>query len=241
MTLRSELADQVLTLRLDRPKRLNAIDEPTARALLAALRRADESAEVRVVVLRGTGRAFSAGRDVSEPPTPLILALVQDVARTIVGLSKPVVAAVHGWVVGAGVEWMLDADIVVSVRSARFKLPEIGLGVFVTGGVTTTLPRYAGLARAKGLLLLGEEISATDALQWGLIWSVVDDDALDAEVARIATRLAGFDPRALCRFKRVLNAIELERIEVALQTEARMQTELETLAAVEKKGRRPRA
>ena len=241
MTLRSELAEQVLTLRLDRPKRLNAIDEPTARALLDALRRADETAEVRVVVLAGSGRAFSAGRDVSEPATPRILAGVQDVARTIVALSKPVVAAVHGWVVGAGVEWMLDADIVVAARGARFKLPEIGLGVFVTGGITSTLPRYAGLARAKGLLLLGEEFSAADALQWGLIWSVVDDAALDAEAGRIASRLAGFDPRALCRFKRVLNTLGLDRFEVALQTEARMQTELEGLAGAAKKGRRPRA
>ena len=197
MTLRSELADQVLTLRLDRPKRLNAIDEATAQALLDALRRAEESSDVRVVV--------------------------------------------HGWVVGAGVEWMLDADIVVAARSARFKLPEIGLGVFVTGGITSTLPRYAGLARAKGLLLLGEEFSAADALLWGLVWSVVDDAALDAEVARIAARLAGFEPNAMCRFKRVLNAIELDRFEVALQTEARMQTELEALAAGAKKGKRSRA
>jgi 2-(1,2-epoxy-1,2-dihydrophenyl)acetyl-CoA isomerase len=226
VTLRSELLDRVLTLRLDRPKRLNAIDEPTAKALLAALRRTAESADVRVVVLRGTGRAFSSGRDVSEAPTPAILALVQDVARAIVALPQPVVAAVHGWVVGAGVEWMLDADIVVAARSARFKLPEIGLGVFVTGGITATLPRYAGLARAKGLLLLGEEFSAADALQWGLVWSVVDDAGLDAEVARVALRLASFEPHAVARFKRVLNELSLERFEVALRTEARMQTEL---------------
>jgi len=231
VTLRSELNEGgVLTLRLDRPKRLNAIDEPTAEALLEALRRAAEAVEVRVVVLRGSGRAFSAGRDVSAAPTPAILALVQDVARAIVALPKPVVAAVHGWVVGAGVEWMLAADIVVAARGARFKLPEIGLGVFVTGGITATLPRYAGLARAKGLLLLGEEFSAADALQWGLVWSVVDDDALDAEVARVAGRLAGFEAAAVARFKRVLNDLGLDRFEVALRLEARMQDELAGLA-----------
>jgi 2-(1,2-epoxy-1,2-dihydrophenyl)acetyl-CoA isomerase len=232
VTLRTELTDRVLTLRLDRPKRLNAIDEPTATALLAALRGAADSPDVRVVVLRGSGRAFSAGRDVSEAPTPAILALVQDVARAIVALPQPVVAAVHGWVVGAGVEWMLDADIVVAARSARFKLPEIGLGVFVTGGITATLPRYAGLARAKGLLLLGEEFSAADALQWGLVWSVVDDVGLDAEVVRVASRLASFEPHAVARFKRVLNELGLDRFEVALRTEARMQTELAGLAGV---------
>ena len=154
MSLQTERADGVLTLRLDPPARLNAIDEPMAAALLAALRAAETAADVRAVVLRGNGRAFCAGRDVSAPPTPEILQLVQDVSRAIVALSKPVVAAVHGWVVGAGVEWMLDADIAVAARSTRLRLPEIGLGVFVTGGITRTLPAYAGLAR-KGCCCSG--------------------------------------------------------------------------------------
>ena len=231
MTLQTDLAIGVLTVRLARPARLNAIDEPTAAALLTALRQAEGAAEVRVVVLRGNGRAFCAGRDVGAPPTPEILRLVQDVSRTIVAMTKPVVAAVHGWVVGAGVEWMLDADIVIAARSARFKLPEIGLGVFVTGGITRTLPACAGLARAKGLLLLGEEFSAADAERWGLIWSVVDDDGLDAETARIASRLANVEVSAVGRFKRVLNALNLERFDEALAVEARMQAELESLAA----------
>jgi 2-(1,2-epoxy-1,2-dihydrophenyl)acetyl-CoA isomerase len=209
MSLQSEHAGGVLTLRLDRPGHLNAVDEPTAAALLAALGAAETAADVRAVVLRGNGRAFCAGRDVGAPPTPEILQLVQDVSRAIVALSKPVVAAVHGWVVGAGVEWMLDADIAVAARGTRLRLPEIGLGVFVTGGITRTLPAYAGLARAKGLLLLGEEFSAVDAERWGLVWSVVDDDRLDAETARIAASLANADPAALGRFKRVLNAMNL--------------------------------
>ena len=226
MTLQTELADGILTLRLNRPDRLNAIDETAARALLDALRDAETSDDVRVMVLRGNGRAFCAGRDIGVAPTPEILALVQDVSRAIVASAKPVVAAVHGWVVGAGVEWMLDADIVVAARGARFKLPEIGLGVFVTGGITRTLPAYAGLARAKGLLLLGEEFSALDAERWGLVWSVVEDDRLDAETARVAARLAGFDPAAVGRFKRVLNEISLDRFEVGLELEAKMQNEL---------------
>ena len=226
MTLQTEFADGVLTLRLNRPDRLNAIDETTARALLDAFHHVETSADVRVIVLRGNGRAFCAGRDIGEAPTPEILALVQDVSRAIVASAKPVVAAVQGWVVGAGVEWMLDADIVVAARGARFKLPEIGLGVFVTGGITRTLPAYAGLARAKGLLLLGEEFSALDAERWGLVWSVVEDDRLDAETARVAARLAGFDPAAVGRFKRVLNEISLDRFEVGLELEAKMQNEL---------------
>jgi 2-(1,2-epoxy-1,2-dihydrophenyl)acetyl-CoA isomerase len=228
-TLQVERVEHVLTLRLDRPARLNAIDEPTARALLDALAGAEHDAAVRVVVLRGNGRAFCAGRDIGEAPNPEILEVVQAVARAIVTLSKPVVAAVHGWVVGAGVEWMLDADIVVAARSTRLRLPEIGIGVFVTGGVTRTLPSCAGLARAKGLLLLGEEFSAADAERWGLVWSVVDDDRLDTETARIAARLAGLDPGLLGRFKRVLNTLALADFEAAIGLESRMQTELEQL------------
>jgi 2-(1,2-epoxy-1,2-dihydrophenyl)acetyl-CoA isomerase len=92
---------------------------------------------------------------------------VQAVAAALVSLPKPVVAAVHGWTLGAGLEWMLDADVVIAAKSSRFRLPEASLGVFVTGGLTATLPAFAGLARAKGLMLLGEEFGAAEAHAWG--------------------------------------------------------------------------
>ena len=222
-------ADGVLALVLDRPGKLNAIDAPLARALLAALDAAARDRAVRVVVLRGAGRAFCAGRDVSEAPTPEILALVQDVARALVALPQPVVSAVHGWVVGAGLEWMLATDRVVAARGARFRLPEIELGVFVTGGLLRTLPAIAGLGRARGLMLLGEPFAAEAAERWGLVWSVVDDGALDAEVARVAGRIAGFDPAGARRYKRALHEIGLDRYERALDLEARMQGEIEAL------------
>jgi 2-(1,2-epoxy-1,2-dihydrophenyl)acetyl-CoA isomerase len=226
MTLQTELTNGVMTLRLNRPERLNAIDESAARELLGALQQADAAPEVRVLVLRGNGRAFCAGRDISEAPTPQILALVQAVATAMVNCSKPIVVAVHGWVVGAGVEWMMDCDIVVAARTARFKLPEAGIGVFVTGGVSALLPHSAGLARAKGLLMLGEEFSPEQAMQWGLVWSVVDDDRLDAETARIAARLAGLDPQVLRRFKRVLNELGAAQFARGIELETQMQTEL---------------
>jgi 2-(1,2-epoxy-1,2-dihydrophenyl)acetyl-CoA isomerase len=230
VSLQNEPSGAVLTLRLNRPDRLNAINEATAQQLVAALRQAELSPDVRVIVLRGNGRAFCAGRDVSEPPTPEILDLVQRVSTAMVRCSKPVVCAVHGWVVGAGVEWMLDADIVIAARSARFKLPEAEIGVFVTGGIVATLPAMAGMARAKGVLLLGEEFSATDAERWGLIWKVVDDDALDAEVARVAQRLAALSPDIVYRFKRVLNEVGLNAFDKGIALETQMQTELQSAA-----------
>jgi 2-(1,2-epoxy-1,2-dihydrophenyl)acetyl-CoA isomerase len=226
MALQSELSNGVMTLRLNRPERLNAIDEATTGELLAALREADTSPQVRVLVLRGNGRAFCAGRDISEAPTPEILAGVQAVATAMVECSKPIVVALHGWVVGAGVEWMLDCDIAIAARSARFRLPEAGLGVFVTGGISALLPHSAGLARAKALLMLGEEFSAEQAVQWGLVWAVVDDAALDAEVERITTRLAALDPQVLLRFKRVINQLGAPQFGRAIALETQMQTEL---------------
>jgi 2-(1,2-epoxy-1,2-dihydrophenyl)acetyl-CoA isomerase len=139
--LHSMLDAGVLVLSFNRAHKRNAINNPLARALLAALLKAESDPAVRAVVLRGNGLAFCAGRDVSEAPTEDDLALTQEVALALVRGSKPVVAAVHGWVLGAGLEWMLNADIAVAARSARFRLPEASLGVFVTGGVSALLTR----------------------------------------------------------------------------------------------------
>lgn len=230
MPVRLQRNDGILTLSLNRPERLNAIDEAMATLLLDSLREADRDPAVRCVVLRGNGRAFCSGRDVTAPPTPQILRLVQDVALAMVECHKPVVLAVHGWVVGAGLEWMLDGDVTVAARGTRFRLPEVEIGVFPTGGITAMLPHVAGLARAKGMLMLGEPFGAAQAQQWGLVWSVVDDDALDAESARVARRLAAFDPQAVRRFKQVLNGLGLDHFNEAITAESRMQGELEALA-----------
>jgi 2-(1,2-epoxy-1,2-dihydrophenyl)acetyl-CoA isomerase len=226
MGIESESRDGVLTLRLNRPGKLNAIDHAMATGLLTALSAADASEDVRVVLLRGNGRAFCAGRDVSEPPSEDDLQLVQHVASALVRCRKPIVAAVHGWVVGAGLEWMLDADVVIGARSARFKLPEAGLGVFVTGGISAILPRVAGLSRAKALLLLGEEFSVQQAQQWGLVWAIVDDDQLEHEAQRVAQRLASLEPRVVTRFKRVLNEVGLDAFDQAIALESAMMREL---------------
>jgi len=231
MSLQAQFAEGVMTLSLNRPERLNAIDEGTARELLDALRQAHRANEVRAVLMRGNGRSFCAGRDVSEAPTPEILSLVQSVSSAMVECSKPIVMAVHGWVVGAGVEWMLDGDIVLAARNARFRLPEVELGVFVTGGITAMLPRVAGLARAKAMLLLGEEFSAEQAQQWGLVWSLVDDALLQREAELVARRLASFEPEVISRFKRVINQMSLAQFAQSIDTESAMQAELMQMQA----------
>ena len=215
--------DGVLTLSLNRPEKLNAIDNDLSRDLLSALATASSDPLVRVVVVNGNGKAFCAGRDTSTAPTDEDLVLVQAVSMAIVDLTKPLIAAVHGWTVGAGLEWMLNADVVIAASSARFKLPEASIGVFVTGGLTATLPAYAGLARAKALMLLGEEFSPTQALDWGLLWRVVAPDQLDSESRRVARQIASLRPEVVSQYKRVLNPVELPDFHRAIELESEAQ------------------
>jgi 2-(1,2-epoxy-1,2-dihydrophenyl)acetyl-CoA isomerase len=219
-TLLSTLDNGVLTLTLNRPAKLNAIDNALAAALLEELRAATNNPEVRVIRLRGNGRAFCAGRDISSPPTEQDLELVQSVAVAIVRHPKPLVAAVHGWTVGAGFEWAMDADVVVAADDARFKLPEASIGVFVTGGLVATLPAIAGLSRAKSLMLFGEEFSARQAVDWGLAYRAVPSNQLEEVSMAACQRLAVLDPTVVAHYKRVLNGIGLDRFDRAIEEES---------------------
>lgn len=225
----TERRDGVLCITLNRPAKLNAIDNPMALGLLRAVEEAARDDGVRAVLLRGAGRAFCAGRDVSAPPSEDDLVLVQGVAEALVSLPKPVVACVHGWTLGAGFEWMLDCDIAVAARNTRFRLPEASLGVFVTGGLSATLGASAGLARAKALMLLGDEFDAAQAQGWGLVWEVVAPEELEATGWRIATRLAGLAPQVASRFKKVLNEVGLGAFGHAITLENAAQRELGSL------------
>ncbi len=216
----------VLTLTLNRPDKLNAIDNPLAEALLDALRSAATDPTVRAIRLRGHGRAFCAGRDVSAPPTDRDLELVQAVSRAIVTHRCPVIAAVHGWTVGAGFEWMMNADIVVAATDTRFKLPEASFGVFVTGGLVATLPAAIGPMRAKALTLLGEAFDAPQALAWGLVYRCVPVDELDAVSLAAARQVADLKPEVATAFKRVLNQIGLDGFDRAIEAENDIQRSL---------------
>ena len=219
-TLLTTLDQGVLTLSLNRPAKLNAIDNPMAAALLEELKAAADDPAVRVIRLRGNGRAFCAGRDVGAPPTERDLELVQGVAVAIVRHPKLVVAAVHGWTVGAGFEWMMDADVMLAADDARFKLPEASIGVFVTGGLVATLPAIAGLSRAKAMMLLGEELSARQAVDWGLVHQAVPADRLEDASMQACRRLAALDATVVAHYKRVLNAVALDRFDRAIEEES---------------------
>jgi 2-(1,2-epoxy-1,2-dihydrophenyl)acetyl-CoA isomerase len=233
-TLLSTLDNGVLTLTLNRPAKLNAIDNALGAALLERLQAAANDPEVRVIRLRGNGRAFCAGRDVGAPPTERDLELVQGVAVAIVRQPKPVVAAVHGWTVGAGFEWAMDADVVLAAEDARFKLPEASIGVFVTGGLVATLPAIAGLSRAKALMLFGDEFGAGEAVEWGLAHRAVPSHLLDEVSMAACRRLAALDPTVVAHYKRVLNAVGLDRFDLAIEAESNATRALGKAAPLEK-------
>jgi 2-(1,2-epoxy-1,2-dihydrophenyl)acetyl-CoA isomerase len=220
MLQRPGLRGGVLELRLDRPARLNALTLELARELLQAVRQAQADPAVRVLLLTAQGRAFCAGKDRDDPAGPEFVEVLQQLAAALMTLPKPVVAAVQGWAVGAGLELVLNCDIVVAAASARFMLPEVSAGLFGTGGVLALLPRHIGMAKAKGALMLGEEFSAAQADQWGLLWSVVPDGELAAQTEAIARKLAASDPALLGEIKSLLHRESLGNIGPLLAREA---------------------
>jgi enoyl-CoA hydratase/carnithine racemase len=195
----------IKTIWLDNPP-VNAVNEGMVAHLSAELR--DLEAETRVVVLRGTGdRAFSAGADIaslregdgSGPP-----AGIQPTADLIESVPCPVVAAIHGYCLGGGLELALACDIRIAQTDSLLGLPEVRLGLLPGGGGTQRLPRLVGAGRAAWLLMSGERISARQAEAWGLVELVVDD--LEAGIEQVAGTLAKQSPHALREIKQLLHA-----------------------------------
>lgn len=220
----------VLELRLNRPERLNALTLALARDLLAAVQAGVDDPAVRAILLTGEGRAFCAGKDRDDPPTPAFVDTLQALASLLVQCRQPVVTAVQGWVVGAGFELMLNGDLTVAGRGACFALPEVQVGLFGTGGVAALLPRLVGLQRAKGLLMLGQELGAADAERWGLVWQVVEDDALAARARLLAQRLARSSPALLAEVKQLVHREHLGDFDAALARETAVHQRLNPLA-----------
>ncbi|MBL8989795.1 MAG: enoyl-CoA hydratase/isomerase family protein [Gemmatimonadetes bacterium] len=218
--------DAVATVTLDRPERLNAISPALAADLIAALGQAVQDPEVRVVILTGSGqRAFCAGDDLKEEfPTGRaearrLVEQIQAVTRLIMFQDKPVVAAVNGWAVGGGFEWVMNCDLSIWATHAQAFLPEVSLGLGVTGGTTALLPRLVGWQRARGLFFLGEKQSAQALLEMGLAHAVVPGDRLMAEANALADRLAALPPAALRGIKRAITSVHRDELERAMTEE----------------------
>jgi 2-(1,2-epoxy-1,2-dihydrophenyl)acetyl-CoA isomerase len=239
-TLQFERRKNLAYVTLDRPDRLNALNLPLIEDLRAAAVAIEGDADIRAVLLTGAGRAFCSGADLMSDdftqggrltPGQFVGARLRDHFNPMVEawfrLRVPVVVAVNGVAAGAGMSLALIGDIVLAARSATFlQLFAPKLGLIPDLGSTFYLPRILGTARAKGLTLLGEALSAADAASWGLIWACVEDAALLQEAQSIAHRFASGPTQAFRRIKAIFNAEPARTLAEQLALETTAQTEL---------------
>ncbi|ESR26757.1 Enoyl-CoA hydratase [Lutibaculum baratangense AMV1] len=214
----------VMIVRLARPEKKNALTSEMYAGLADALDAAETDQSVRVVMLLGSGGAFTAGNDLSDflsnPPrggeAPVFRFL-----RALARASVPLVAAVDGDAVGVGTTMLLHCDMVVASTRSRFRLPFVELGLVPEAGSTLLLPRLVGHAKAAELMMLGHFFDADEAWRLGLVNHVTEPDDLEPTLARLAASLAAKPPQALRATKRLLRG-DPAAIEAAILAEAQV-------------------
>ena len=229
-----ERTDGVATLTLNRPDSMNALSIELKEALVDALAQVAADGSARAVVLTGAGRAFCVGQDLREHETllttgdPRPLRTVVDHYNPIVSglatMSKPVIAAVNGVAAGAGAGFAFACDFRIASRSASFLLAFANVGLALDSGVSWTLPRLIGSARATAMSLLAEPVTADDALDMGLVNAVLEADRVLPAAHELAARLAAGPTAAYAAIKESIAFAATSTLDQALAKEAEMQT-----------------
>ena len=238
-SFRFEQAGPVVTLRLDRPQAMNALTFDVYRELTDTFRALGDCADVRAVVLTGTGRAFCTGGDVREIIGALLgqdekallefTTLTCDLVRAMRALPRPIVASLNGTVAGAGAAIALAADFRVAAETARIAFLFVKVGLAGADmGAAYLLPRMVGLGRATELLMTGDFIEASEAQRIGLYNRVVPPERLAEETAAVVDRLVRGPAEGVAATKRALESEAHMDLEGALDQEARIQAELMT-------------
>src|SRR5215469_1618106 len=224
-------------IELNRPERVNAWNDQFSVDLLAALQTVTEDPDVRAVLITGAGRGFSSGADLKasladagEGGRPDVYSrLTKRYHPLIVGVRevpKPVVAAVHGAAAGIGASLAFACDLIVAAKSAYFLLAFVNIGLVPDGGSSLLVPTRVGFTRAAEMSLLGERVSAGQAVEWGLINRVWPDGEFAARAEELLTRLADGPTRAHAGIKRQLNNWLYQRMGEQLEFEAKIQQEM---------------
>lgn len=230
-TLRYDLSDAVATVTLDRPESLNSLNT----AMRAELKHAFECAPkegARAVLMTGAGRSFCSGQDLGDVKSGGL----PDVERTlreeyepmlkaILDCPVPVVCAVNGVAAGAGASLALLADIVLAGRSAQFVIAFSRIGLMPDVAATYYLPRLIGLPRALGMAMTTEPVNGETAAEWGLVWKMIEDDALMAEARAVVQGFAGGPTRSFELTKRAMRAGMQNALDEQLRVEAKAQGE----------------
>jgi 2-(1,2-epoxy-1,2-dihydrophenyl)acetyl-CoA isomerase len=235
------MSDQILTARTDgllaitlnRPDRLNAFTVGMLEEFNEILANAARDHKTRALLLTGAGRGFCAGQDLNDravAPGSASPDLGESLdkrynpaIRLMRTMPKPIVVAVNGVAAGAGANLALAGDLVYAARSARFIQSFARIGLIPDSGGTYFLPRRVGMARALGLALLGEPLTAEQAVSWGLIWDVADDDQLMGVATAVARKFAAGPTSGFGRIKQALNASTSNTLEIQLDLERDLQ------------------
>jgi 2-(1,2-epoxy-1,2-dihydrophenyl)acetyl-CoA isomerase len=226
-------ADGYHIVTFNRPEKLNAFTERMNLDIQAALEAADADPVCRAILITANGRAFTAGQDLSAAKAggvgstkDTLDRLYNPIVMRIAQFRMPVVCAVNGIAAGAGLNVALGCDIVLAGRSAKFMQPFSKIALVPDAGGTWFLPRLVGPARARGLALLADTITAEQAQRMGLIWQVVDDDKLLDEAKAMTYRLAQGPTRAYAAIKHALHAAEGNSLQQQLDLERDLQVQL---------------
>lgn len=216
-TLIYEKSGPIAYVTLSRPQALNVFNIQMRNDLYEVLSAIRDDSEVRVAIFKGAGeKAFCAGADLSEfltAPSPVIARQVRfgrDVWGLFLRIPQPLIAAVHGYVLGSGIEIALCCDIRIASEDVRFGLPEVGLGIIPAAGGTQTLPRIIGRGRALEMLLTNRWLKGEEALQYGLVNRLVPKDKLLETAEEMAKTIASYDPMAVRNAKQaVIRGLDL--------------------------------
>ena len=227
----------IARLTLNRPDKLNSFNSEMHAELRVALDSIQNDTSVRVLVLTGAGRAFSAGQDLADPAMAAVDGKMPDIGNVVEASYKPLIlrlqnlrvptiAAVNGIAAGAGCSVALACDLVIAKKSAAFLQAFSKLGLIPDTGGTWFLPQRVGMARAMGLALLADKLPAEKAAEWGLIWQCVEDADFAAEVDALAQQLASAPTKALVRTRQAMHAAPGHTLEQQLSFEGGFMREL---------------
>lgn len=218
----------IIVISLNRPRVLNAINGQLSRDFLEALLAAEVDAEAKVVIIRGEGRAFCAGFDLSQSGSPDRQVPLeyqrdtgQNITRAMMRMPKIVIAAVHGYAIGAGMEWTEGADLRIVAEGTKFGATETNVGQTVTNAGTKLLTHYIGLARAKELYFTNEFMDAREAYEYGLANKVVPLEELDKAAMEMALKINENSGLSLMLTKQAVNRALSMTIEETLEMETR--------------------
>jgi 2-(1,2-epoxy-1,2-dihydrophenyl)acetyl-CoA isomerase len=216
----------VAIITLNRPEKLNSFNREMALLLQTELDKCATNKEVRCIYITGAGKGFCAGQDLAEvvdPNGPGMAKILSEHYNPIItqirSIPKPIVAAVNGVAAGAGANLALACDIVVATQSASFIQAFSKIGLIPDSGGSYHLPRLIGFQRASALMMLGDKVSATDALQMGMLYKVFSDESFIEESKKIAATLAQMPTKALAYIKHALNESASNNLQQQLSLE----------------------